>query len=244
MSSITLIGPLVLCALALVVFGGILAVVVVRRFRSVGSTRGRQQMLDEARAWLDGERSKLVRWTERSIEDIALSWRSTWTEFVVKQVNGQIDSVTQRAPLIAFRALHGPGINALLATTTAHSWEFHQRGNMLAIMCNGEPLGSWQDGALLDTTGAQIGTAQRGQARSISGVPLALDDRWYDVTLNQRVIGAILIQRGMHSNTASGAYTPLIRPASGIDADAERWLVALALADLGYHALHSSTTTM
>jgi hypothetical protein len=118
----------------------------------------------------------------------------------------------------------------------AHGGDGGPEPTTLRLWLNGAPFGAWRfsDWALLDGQGEEVGRAERPAPFSLEGATAFWEGRWYEVVLGERTAGRVRTQRGLKEGglLALTKKLPVVEPATlPLDQEAERWLLALALAE-------------
>ena len=193
-----------------------------------------------AERWLEAERGRLLAWDAAALADLADGGRVSWVTFVNTTAKGELWAVSRDGPLARYVRVTGLVGQHLLARTAAHRWRMEVAGaspaTLLRLWLDGAPFGAWRldDGALLDAGGAAVGRAARPATFTVGGAPTTWAGRWYDVVLRGRPVGRVRAQRGAGEVLPGGnggrlpAVEPVHRPPA---AEAERWLLALVLAE-------------
>lgn len=239
-------GPFAFCCVGMLAFVFVVGFFFVRRFRYDRSAAGQQSMANDAEQWLVQQVALLVPWQPGSLADISDFSNYTWTRVISEKTRGTVKSVSSDRSIIAFYNVWSFTNRRLWARTTAHHWYMTLGGGEVRMTLNGAPFGSWRtsDGALLDPAGQPIGYAKRPSTWTLNRMPTNWEDRWFEVVLRDQVIGAILAQRGMRK-TGLGLAPKMaaVAPAATPTAESERWLLALAVVELGWMNIHATRVT-
>lgn len=220
----------------LLVAGGVFFYV--RRFRREASVQGRQNLISEAERWLEAKVPELEPWNSLSLTDVSDFMTFVYTKFITDKLHGEVKSLSQNRPIIAFYRIWHFATRYLLARTTAHRWHMVYRNKVIEISLNGERFGSWdlRSNMLLGADGSSIGEARRPTTIKINDIPATWGGQWYPVKLRGVSIGEIMAQRG--ANKPQVLFINKIaevRPASpSLPPEEELWLLALTVIEMGY----------
>jgi hypothetical protein len=187
-----------------------------------------EQRIADGWRWVDSEGARLAPWGPGSLAAISDHADFRWSRLLgVGESRSVVPAVADGHSLVVLYGAYGAEntLQYVAARTAGHRWRLVPQGATWQVGLDGAPFGSWQRdaGTLLDAAGQRVGTAHREPPR------WNRPDRWYEVRLDEQVLGTILAGGGVRSH---GARAPLVRPADALDAAGERWLLALVLVEL------------
>lgn len=231
-----------------IIFAGFIAlfVWVIRKSASAPTAAEQKSALDDAQAWVNGKAPSLTPWSVTLLNDLSAEWNGTYTRFIELKGKGTIRLYSTGADVIAFAMVRRSGdFGLVVAATTANRWRIQFGGGFAQVYRDSAALGQWRlgDGEIFDASSQSIGSARRGSGLTffINGIPTDWKDRFYDVTLNGRKIGAInnAPEGAGLFRSISGAGTPKLAytAESFLDRNAEDWLMALAIIETAYYSV-------
>jgi hypothetical protein len=207
--------------------------------KELAATRAKSQ------TWLNSKRPELAPWQRTSLNDLSADWRGTYSQWVRLEAKGTIRSLSDHTDLVAYYLLRSTDPTILWAETSTQRWQIEFEKGVAKIYLDDRPFGQWRlsDGALFDEIARPVGQAKRkgGLNLFINGIATQWRDRFYKVTLYDRAIGAINnIPEGSAflRSVTGGNEPPLVQTAGSLlDAEAEDWLLALAIIEAGYYSV-------
>jgi len=240
----TIIIPI--CGFALIFFSVIgLMVWLVRKRLTPPTQQETDQAMTRANAWVDEKIQELGNWGNASLDDLSAQWQGSWSHMVRVEAKGTIRSLVEEIDLVAFYLFRSAQKSHIIAATSVQRWQIEVEKGLARIYLDGRSFGQLRlsDGEFFDDRAQSIGQAKRrsGLDFFINDIPVNQHDRFYEVTLRNRPIGAI--NNAPESvdiiRAIRGVSEPALIHTAGmlLDAEAEDWLLALAIIETVYYSV-------
>ena len=235
-----------ICGFAIIFFGVLgLMVWLVRKRLTPPTQQETDQALTRANTWVDEKVQALGDWQDASLDDLSARWQGSWSHMVRVEAKGTIRSLVEEVDLVAFYLFRSAQKAHIIAATSVQRWQIEVEKGLARIYLDKKSFGQLRlsDGEFFDEMGQSIGQAKRksGLDFFINDIPVNQHDRFYEVILRNRPIGAInnapesvdIIQ------AIRGPSNPALIHTAGmlLDAEAVDWLLALAIIETVYYSV-------